>query len=97
MFSASTLSYQPPVVEESSALFLSRAAAAAEDDPGEATAPRPPATPDIVVWLQESTMDLGLLDVPGAALPPLDVCLSPTTGRASSAGCACTRGAAAPG
>ncbi len=63
-YSASTLVYNPPVIEGTSDEFLARARALPP------ASSRPPARPpDIVIWLQESTMDLALLDVPG--LPSL--------------------------
>lgn len=64
LFSASTIEYQPPVVEASSALFVSRASTV---PPPDSRAASPPS--DIVVWLQESTMNLRVLDLPGASLP----------------------------
>ena len=67
VFSWSTLYYEPPVVTGSSDLFSARAG---EVPPvaGVAAATRPPT---IVVWLQESSMDLRLFDVAGARLPRL--------------------------
>ena len=75
-YSASTLGYQPPQVTGSSDLFLTRAAAldpATDHAPDEGAAPpvTSPSRPDIVIWLQESAMDLGALDLPGADLPAL--------------------------
>jgi hypothetical protein len=66
VFSWSTLHYEPPVVTGSSDLF--RARADAVPPAADVAATRPPT---IVVWLQESSMDLRLLDVPGARLPQL--------------------------
>lgn len=75
VFSASTLNYQAPITEGSSAPFLARAAALPLDRSpragSPASLPAAPATPDLVVWLQESAMDLRLLDLPGARLPAL--------------------------
>jgi len=75
VFSASTLTYHPPVTEGSSATFLARAAAlpleSATGTGSPPSVPAAPATPDLVVWLQESAMDLRLLDLPGARLPAL--------------------------
>lgn len=75
VFSASTLAYQPPVTEGSSARFLARAAALSHPSATMAAerpaTPHPPARPDLVVWLQESAMDLRVLDLPGARLPEL--------------------------
>lgn len=66
VFSWSTLYYEPPVVTGSSDLF--RARADAVPPAADVAAARPPT---IVVWLQESSMDLRLLDVAGARLPRL--------------------------
>lgn len=68
VYSWSTLSYNPPVLEGSSALFTQRAAALASTEPID-----PPQHPDIVIWLQESTMDPVLFHVPGASLPALSM------------------------
>ena len=75
VFSASTLTYHPPVTEGSSANFLARAAALPLQSAAGAGSPpsvqAAPTTPDVVIWLQESAMDLRLLDLPGARLPAL--------------------------
>lgn len=75
VFSASTLTYRAPVTEGSSASFLARAAALPLEGNTQAgppaAVPAAPATPDLVIWLQESAMDLRLLDLPGARLPTL--------------------------
>lgn len=72
VYSASTLTYQPPAIDGSSALFLARAATLPDGhDPTVVSATAAPATPDIVIWLQESAMDLRLFDLPGADLPAL--------------------------
>lgn len=66
VYSSSTLDYHAPVLETDARLFASRAAAV---PPAALAAPSRP--PDIVIWLQESTMDLDLFAVPGAALPAM--------------------------
>jgi phosphoglycerol transferase MdoB-like AlkP superfamily enzyme len=66
LFSASTLRYEPPRVEGDSALFRSRAARL---NASNGTSDVRHA--DLVVWLQESTMDLRLFDIAGADLPVL--------------------------
>lgn len=80
IYSLSTLSYNPPVLEGNSALFRSRAATIAPLPDRESTsrlhqAPGDPESsarrPDIVIWLQESTMDPAFFEVPGASLPSL--------------------------
>ena len=72
VYSLSTLDYQPPAVSGSSALFLARAATI-DQGHDSATLPSRPtlSRPDIVIWLQESAMDLRQLDLPGAQLPAL--------------------------
>ena len=74
VFSASTLTYHPPAVDGSSASFLARAAALPLESATEAVSPtsaQAAPLPDLVVWLQESAMDLRLLELPGARLPAL--------------------------
>ncbi len=66
VFSASTLRYEPPAIDGDSALFVERASRLPRQQ-----VRAPARSPDIVVWLQESTMDLRLLDVRGAQLPTL--------------------------
>lgn len=66
VYSSSTLEYHAPVVETDSRLFKTRAAAVPP-----APLAVPPQPPDIVIWLQESTMDLGLFQVAGASLPAM--------------------------
>ncbi len=74
-YSGSSLFYNPPVIEGTSEEFLARAQ---DVPPG-----RPTATvrrPDIVVWLQESTMDPMLLEVRG--LPALSMYSASAAARA---------------
>lgn len=66
VYSVPTLEYQAPTIAVDSSHFLARAAML---PPVEVH--RGPAKPDIVIWLQESTMDLALIDVPQAQLPVL--------------------------
>lgn len=69
VYSSSIWAWQPQAIEGTSALFLSRSAALR----GDAPPPAPARPPLIVVWLQESSMDLRLFDVPNARLPVLDM------------------------
>lgn len=66
IYSASTLVYHAPVIDGDGAQFVTRAAAVPA--PVLAT---PAQRPDIVLWLQESTMDVGLFSLPGANLPTM--------------------------
>lgn len=75
-YSASTLIYNPPSVHGDSDAFLVRAGAVPT-----AAAGAPGPLPDIVIWLQESTMDLALLDLPG--LPRLRMYTPDASTRAS--------------
>ena len=75
VYSGSTLIYNPPVVDGDSALFVAKARAIPSANA--ITADRPA---DIVIWLQESAMDLALFDVPG--LPSLAMYAPDATTRA---------------
>lgn len=66
VYSVPTLEYQAPAIAADSSHFLARAALLPPLSVDGA-----PAKPDIVIWLQESTMDLALIDVPEARLPAL--------------------------
>ena len=66
IYSVSTLVYHAPTIDGDDAQFVARAASVPA--PVIATPAQPP---DIVIWLQESTMDLGLFAIPGADLPKM--------------------------
>ena len=75
VYSGSTLVYNPPVLAGDSGLFVAKARALPATH-----AVRPEHLPDIVIWLQESAMDLALFDVPG--LPSLGMYSPDQTTRA---------------
>lgn len=75
-YSASTLVYNPPLVDGDGRAFVARAGVV----PAVAPSLSGP-LPDIVIWLQESAMDLALFDLPG--LPTLPMYTPDASTRAS--------------
>lgn len=68
VYSWPTLEYRAPVVDTDSAYFVGRMATLPQPDSRTAAT-----LPDIVIWLQESTIDLALLDLPQAQFPRLEM------------------------
>jgi len=79
LFSSRDVAYLSPKLDAEDKLFLSQTAgmeAIPESDPAN--------HPDIVVWLQESTLNLKIYDLPGAHLPTLSMFESNADTRATS-------------